>query len=203
MTLRLLPLLALLGLNTFAQAAPIHDDARQGNLPAVRALLQQDPKQVNAVTSDRMVMTPLHFAAQFGQVEMVKFLLAQGADVHARDGNRATPLFRAALRGQTACAELLIRAGADVNAEGNENIRPPASGRDDGAYRHRQAAAGAWRAHRRQGQHRHHALGICPHAGAEGLVEDRRTGHAAPLNRPRSRHRSGASRPSSGIHGES
>ncbi len=124
MTPRLLPLLALLGLNTFAQAAPIHDDARQGNLPAVRALLQQDPKQVNAVTSDRMVMTPLHFAAQFGQVEMVKFLLAQGADVHARDGNRATPLFRAALRGQTACAELLIRAGADVNAEGNENIRP-------------------------------------------------------------------------------
>ncbi len=115
MTPRLLPLLALLGLNTFAQAAPIHDDARQGNLPAVRALLQQDRKQVNAVTSDRMVMTPLHFAAQFGQVEMVKFLLAQGADVHARDGNRATPLFRAALRGFPELGTDLVTALSSLN----------------------------------------------------------------------------------------
>lgn len=47
----------------------------------------------------------------------VKRLLAQGASIHARDGNAVTALIAAAYQNHLEVAELLINAGADVNAQ--------------------------------------------------------------------------------------
>ena len=76
--------------------------------------------------------TELHWAAYARQsvdekryAEVVKKLLAVGADVHAKDPQRGrTPLHMAAKRGRYKVAELLIAAGAEVNAKDKEGHTP-------------------------------------------------------------------------------
>ena len=58
----------------------------------------------------------LYEAARFGQSEVVKLLIAAGANVHAVNKNGMTALHRAAICGNNEIAKLLIAAGADVNA---------------------------------------------------------------------------------------
>lgn len=65
---------------------------------------------------------PLHDAAQAGEVEKVRGLLAAGADVNERDARGETPLIKAALAGQTAAAAALIEAGADVRARNDRGF---------------------------------------------------------------------------------
>lgn len=59
---------------------------------------------------------PLHDAAERGDLEQLKRLIAQGSDVNARDENEATPLHWAVYRGHITVARLLIAHGADVYA---------------------------------------------------------------------------------------
>jgi ankyrin repeat protein len=66
-------------------------------------------------------LTPLHRAAAFGPVEMVRDLLAAGADVNARDSRALTPLIFAVATEYAAprIVQTLLQAGADVNARDN------------------------------------------------------------------------------------
>lgn len=59
----------------------------------------------------------LFSAVQKNDLDRVRELLAQGADVEARDAHSATPLLRAARYGYTDIAALLIKKGAEVNAK--------------------------------------------------------------------------------------
>lgn len=56
----------------------------------------------------------LHWACQRGDANIVKFLIARGADVRAKDGNGETALHRALFHPDI--VEVLIDKGADVNA---------------------------------------------------------------------------------------
>ncbi|HWA22680.1 MAG TPA: ankyrin repeat domain-containing protein [Caulobacterales bacterium] len=62
--------------------------------------------------------TPLFFAAQDGDVETVKLLVAAGADVNDSAPDGASPLVVAAHAGQSAIVAALLEAGADPNAAG-------------------------------------------------------------------------------------
>jgi len=66
-------------------------------------------------------MTPLHSAATMGVVDGAELLLANHADVNARDLRGATPLHCAA---NPAVAELLLAHKADVNAKDNQGLTP-------------------------------------------------------------------------------
>ena len=70
----------------------------------------------NARTDDGQ--TPLHFAARFGNVEVLELLIRRGADVHSRDRWGNTPLhFAPSLtRRSFGIPALLVKAGADLNA---------------------------------------------------------------------------------------
>ena len=58
----------------------------------------------------------LHKAAHENDVETLKQLIQNGADLEARDGSRRTPLHVAAFASNDEALELLAKAGADMNA---------------------------------------------------------------------------------------
>jgi ankyrin repeat protein len=68
----------------------IHDAACEGDLEKVKALLKYKPDLV--FSKDRSGSTPLHWAAFRGRKDVAELLLANKADVNAKNSTRATPL---------------------------------------------------------------------------------------------------------------
>ncbi|KAJ8929267.1 hypothetical protein NQ314_018060, partial [Rhamnusium bicolor] len=62
----------------------------KGNLDEVKSLLAQDPELVNVRDKDRY--TPLHRACYSNNVEVVKFLIQNGANVGAKTEMQWEPL---------------------------------------------------------------------------------------------------------------
>ncbi|KAJ1481688.1 ankyrin repeat-containing domain protein [Baffinella frigidus] len=64
-------------------------------------------------------------AAEIGETNVVLWLIAEGDDVSAKDGNAgATPLHWAAQGGQAETLQVLLRAGADVAAQAYDGATP-------------------------------------------------------------------------------
>ena len=63
--------------------------------------------------------TALHAAVMFKQIDIVKLLIQNHADVNAKDDSGQTPLFLAVESGQTDTVDLLIENNADVNITTN------------------------------------------------------------------------------------
>ncbi len=85
------------------------------NSKVMAELLIAHGADVNA--RDVFSQTPLHLAAQNGNLEVAKVLLASNADVNAREMFNSTALHIVAWSGNTAFAGYLIEKGADVNAK--------------------------------------------------------------------------------------
>ena len=66
--------------------------------------------------------TPLHKAAESGDLEKVKRLIADGADVNAKGRDGSAPLHAAA--DEPEIAKLLIESGANVNAKALDDDTP-------------------------------------------------------------------------------
>ena len=94
--------------------SPVADAAMNGDIEAVRALLE-DGADVNAAQGDGM--TALHWAAEAGDMEMVGVLLSAGARVQGvtRLGDY-TPLHLASKAGYEGIVGRLLDAGADAGA---------------------------------------------------------------------------------------
>ena len=90
----------------FAQAAV------DGNLRRIQ-LLHFAGANVNARGNCCM---PLYLAAGEGRLEVVRYLLDEGADVNAREKFGDTALTEAVFNGQLAAVKELLLRGADVNA---------------------------------------------------------------------------------------
>jgi len=68
--------------------APIHGAAARGDLEEMMRLIQKDPQVVHS--TNRYEQTALFCASANGHVEVVCYLLDQGADINARDHNGIT-----------------------------------------------------------------------------------------------------------------
>ena len=75
-------------------------------------------------TGKAMGTTPLHQAAGKNDAAAIKKLLAQGAEIDARDADGATALLVATHANQVEAARALIDAGANVNAKDNIDDSP-------------------------------------------------------------------------------
>lgn len=67
------------------------------------------------INTFRRGVTALHEAASLGHLDLVKLLLARGADVDARERNGDTPLLRAGEYPWEDCTIALINSGADIH----------------------------------------------------------------------------------------
>ncbi|CAH1113051.1 unnamed protein product, partial [Psylliodes chrysocephalus] len=65
--------------------------------------------------------SPLHFAAQAGQIECLNCMLSRcrGIEIDARNNLGFTPLMKAALQGRNKCAKLLLFGGANPTLRDN------------------------------------------------------------------------------------
>jgi ankyrin repeat protein len=79
---------------------------------AAAQLLRDQPDLVGS--QDTAGQTPLHSAAEFGEIEMATLLLESGASTAAVDHQGQTPLDLAAAKGNTEAAILLVKSGAAV-----------------------------------------------------------------------------------------
>jgi ankyrin repeat protein len=91
----------------------MHSAIEKNDVVTVRTLLRAhaDP---NVRRDTRASPTYLTQAARLGRTEIVKALIAAGADVNAPDGDNMTPLMHASQNGHGAIVEALLRAKADV-----------------------------------------------------------------------------------------
>jgi len=81
----------------------------------IKALLDQQPNLEQAFLKSGRSL--LQAAASAGAPDVVKMLVARGADVHFQNRKSATPLHFAAEHGSLDDVEFLIQHGADVNAK--------------------------------------------------------------------------------------
>ena len=107
-------ILAVLAASPGASAAQaIIQSAREGDVAAVRRLLERDPGIINA--TDERQSTALHFAASAGSTEMVGLLLDHGADPDLQNLDGHTPLQRAAIYGRDESVDLLLEHDAALD----------------------------------------------------------------------------------------
>jgi ankyrin repeat protein len=93
----------------------LHEAAIVGDLERVREFVEKDPRLANDASSPDG-FAPLELAAHFGRPDIVRYLLAQGADVNfAAAETGFTALTAAVAGGHPEIVRMLIEAGADVN----------------------------------------------------------------------------------------
>lgn len=93
-----------------------------GDLPALRALLKEDPNRVRG--RDLRNRTALHWATLGNQAGAVRELLVAGAEVGATDRQGNTALHLSLLTVQTNVLVELIRAGAPLDIANREGVVP-------------------------------------------------------------------------------
>ncbi len=96
--------------------------AAGGDVEKVKALINKHPELVRASSPDGM--TPLHHAAVNHRADTAALLLANGADVNAKDISSSTPLLWAATTHKKELVEILIANSADVNAKNKNGTTP-------------------------------------------------------------------------------
>lgn len=80
------------------------------------ALLLID-KGADVTQADKNGRTPLHEAARYGLIDVIKALLDKGADVNAADQKGRTPLMESVLSGLVKTTTILIENKAQVNLQ--------------------------------------------------------------------------------------
>jgi len=78
---------------------------KNGDMDQVRELVDNKGLEVNTNIDGRL---PLHYASDYGQLEVIKFLCGKGAKVNEEDKHGITPLLAAVWEGHTACVKFLL-----------------------------------------------------------------------------------------------
>ncbi|KAK6184410.1 hypothetical protein SNE40_001934 [Patella caerulea] len=87
---------------------------KNGDLKEVKKVLEAEKGVINKEVSGRK---PLHFAADYGQSEIVEYLIQNGADVNACDIHGISPLLAAVWEGHSECVKILLQKGASKNGK--------------------------------------------------------------------------------------
>ena len=142
-----------------SEVEELHSAVKRGDTVAMKALLDRDRALANSVSAtDPRRTYPLHVAAEFGQADAARMLLAYGADPTLLDGeNDAIALCWAAFFGRPGVVVVLLEAGSEPSQRNKHGLTPLgcAIGGTEGRWRQFsnatiedwQAAAGTIRAY--------------------------------------------------------
>ncbi|MFC2136014.1 ankyrin repeat domain-containing protein [Bacteroidota bacterium] len=104
-------------------AQDIFNAAYYGNYNAVKSHVEENPDLVFA--SNNNGRYALEMAAQTGQVEIVKFLSDNGAEINQQNPNGISALHMASIYGgSTELIQLLLDRGAQINIRNSRNLTP-------------------------------------------------------------------------------
>jgi hypothetical protein len=96
---------------------PLYQAALGGKTAAVLRLIEANA-DVTIASSD-ILATPLHAAAQLGDIDAVRALINEGANVGAKLSDGRTPLYLGVLFDKIPVVRFLLQQGADSNASGS------------------------------------------------------------------------------------
>eukprot|EP00088_Acartia_fossae_P001737 TRINITY_DN10690_c0_g1_i3.p1 TRINITY_DN10690_c0_g1~~TRINITY_DN10690_c0_g1_i3.p1 ORF type:complete len:133 (-),score=24.51 TRINITY_DN10690_c0_g1_i3:258-611(-) len=82
---------------------------KNGDIEQVKELIEKQCVDVNTPIEGRL---PLHYASDYGQTEVVSYLLTKGSNVDAVDKHGITPILAAIWEGHTNCVKMLLQNGA-------------------------------------------------------------------------------------------
>jgi ankyrin repeat protein len=88
---------------SIAFAGPIHDAVKSGDVAKVTAVLNANPALFNA---EENKWTPLHCAASRGNINVIRALIAAGANTTIKENKGKTPSEFAILHGHSEVARL-------------------------------------------------------------------------------------------------
>ena len=101
------------------EASEIYDAAVFGEFSKVEGILKQHPTFVNAI--DEYGFTPLHGVVGEHYFDMARLLIANGANVNAKNDSGTTPLHLAAY---PEMVEILVAKGADLESRDSSGSTP-------------------------------------------------------------------------------
>ena len=102
----------------------IHEAAAANLLEQVQAMIEDQPGLLDELSDHGF--TPLGIATHFGNEDIVRFLLANGADpnIQSQNGYNVYPIHTAIGSGFDGIAKMLIEAGAEVNVLQSSRTSP-------------------------------------------------------------------------------
>ena len=113
-------LLLGLSISTTAEAGPLGDAAKNGDVAEIERLLASGAD----VDEPGGLGAPLHWAAMNGHANAVKLLAANGADLEVQSSMLGTPLHAAARFDRVEAAEELLAAGANPDSKDKDDFTP-------------------------------------------------------------------------------
>ncbi|MGH1373157.1 MAG: CHAT domain-containing protein [Cellvibrionaceae bacterium] len=105
---------AMLVLTSTAQAGPIEDLIDADDKRALQSYLKENPTDLGLVEDSGLL--PLSYAAQQGELNLLKTLIKRGADVNAANPDGSTALQQAIVNGRIDNARWLIKQGVEITA---------------------------------------------------------------------------------------
>ena len=116
-------LVILVGLLSTSEstAQSINAEADMGNFEAIKQRVEKDKKMVNFVDNGTR---PLHHAAYSNRIEIVKYLLDNGAEINAVQVGGPTALGQATFRGNSDVVKYLLDKGANPDLGDEKGATP-------------------------------------------------------------------------------
>jgi ankyrin repeat protein len=102
--------LSILLLAAVALPQEIFDALRKKDVAAVKALIEKSPGVVDS--RDGNGLTPLHYAAREGNVDLINYLVDKGAKLELKTAQAKTPLHLAAMNDRGDAVAVLLKRGA-------------------------------------------------------------------------------------------
>jgi len=115
-------LVASVSLIIHVRRTDIHGAIRSGDAIRLKVMLAKSPDLINK--RGDMGATPLHIAAEEGNVDIIKLLIENGLHTGVVDWIGNTALHIASAKGHTQAVAVLHEHGADPAAKNNQNDTP-------------------------------------------------------------------------------